>query len=365
MRAPRHPSGKRKGVGVLGLHEGRTLLVGLNRATAAYPVAGCDIEEKKVDEARRDVPGIAYTRNYDEMLSRIDVEIVAIYTPDALHGEHIARAFEAGKDVICTKPLVNSIADAKRILEISRETGRKLLVGQSIRFFEPFIRQRQAFERGELGDLELVDAHYIHRMDWFYEKSPWAATDTDWAFLGMSHPIDLVRWYLGGIEEVHAFGARSALGARYGLRGNDIYSVNLRSRDGRTGRAMGHYGLRELPGARNAIELLLFGTKHTSLAQYHDMRYRHSSPDGADHCDDYLYEMRHYYYNSEIHGMHYGEFANYAEYFANALINATPFSPNLEEGVETFCVMEAIRRSVRQGRAVPVEPIMQEAGLLR
>jgi predicted dehydrogenase len=72
--------------------------------------------------------------------------------------------------VICTKPLVNSVADARRILAAARKTKRRLLVGQSTRFFEPFLRQRAAFERGELGALELVDAHYVHRMDWYYAK---------------------------------------------------------------------------------------------------------------------------------------------------------------------------------------------------
>ena len=171
---------------------------------------------------RRDAPHLFYTTNYAEMLTRPDVDIVAIYTPDALHGEHIRQAFEAGKDVICTKPFINSMAAAKTVLQAARRTGRKLLVNQSTRFFESFQRQRRAYDAGELGELELVDAHYIHRMDWFYEKSPWAATDTNWVFLGMSHPIDLVCWYLGHVKEVHAYGYRSALGIKYGLRGNDV-----------------------------------------------------------------------------------------------------------------------------------------------
>src|SRR5690606_12488400 len=96
-----------------------------------------------------ELPDLFYTTNYEEMLARSEVDIVAIYTPDALHAEHIERAFEAGKDVICTKPLVNDADGARRILEAGRRTGRKLLVGQSTRFFEPFRRQRAAFERGE------------------------------------------------------------------------------------------------------------------------------------------------------------------------------------------------------------------------
>jgi len=358
-----HFTGKKKRIGVLGLHEGRTLLVGLDRTVYCEAVAGCDLNPAKIDESKKERPTLFYTDNYDEMLARNDIDIVAIYTPDQFHGEHIVKAFEAGKDVICTKPLVNSVEDARRILNAGRTTGRKLLVGQSTRFFESFRRQRAAFEQGHFGDLELVDAHYMHRMDWFYEKSPWAATDTDWIFLGLSHPIDLVRWYLGPIEEVHSYGYTSELGKRYGLKGFDIYIVNLRSSNGRIARAMGHYGVKEMFSVRNCIELFLYGTKNTSMAQYHDMKYCYTRDDGTEVCEDPLYELRHYHFNSEIHGMHYGEFANYADYFADALMNNKPYSPALEEGIETFCVMEAVRRSATTNKPVPVAPLLKEVGL--
>ena len=366
------------GVGVLGLHEGRTLLVALNhvipppvglttgtatRAPHARAVAGCDLSAEKIAGARRDCPELFYTQDYAELLARRDVDIVAIYTPDQVHGEHIVRAFEAGKDVICTKPLVNSVADARRVLEAGRRTGRKLLVGQSTRFFESFQRQRRAFEAGEVGRVEFLEAHYIHRMDWYYEKSAWVAESTDWVYLGLSHPLDLARWYLGRIDEVFAYGAQSALAKEYGARSFDIYSVSLKAADGRIARVLGHYGLHELPSARNCIELVLYGSGGTSLAQYHDMRFSFTRPDGTEVTEDMLYSRRGYYFNNEVHGMHYGEFGNYAEYFAQALLAGRDFSPGLEEGLETFCLMEAVRRSAQTSQPVSLAPLLAEIGL--
>ena len=109
--------------------------------------------------------------------------------------------------------------------------------------------------------------------------------------------------------------------------------------------------------------MALYGSEGTSLAQYHDMRYYHTAPDGAEIKEDMLYSRRTYYFNDEVHGMHYGEFANYAEYFAQALVAGLPFSPDLEEGLETFCVLEAIRQSAQTGRPMPVEPLLAEIGL--
>jgi predicted dehydrogenase len=359
------------GLGVIGLHEGRTLLVATaTRCDAIRPVAGCDLSAEKGEASAREVPGLFVTDDYDALLAREDVQVVAIYTPDSLHAEHVVRAFEAGKHVICTKPLTNSLEGARRILEAGRRTGRKLLVGQSTRFFEPFRRQRAQLERGELGGLagiEMVDAHYIHRMDWYYRKSPWTVTDTDWVFLGLSHPIDLVRWYLGRIEEVHCYGSSSAMGREHGLKGRDIYTVNLRAADGRIGRVMGHYGLHELPKARNCIECVIYASGGTSMAQYHDMKLVWAGkPDDpmTEFVEDHLYAGRHYYFNSEVHGMHYGEFANYAQHFAEAMLDGKPHSPGLEEGVETFCVMEAVRRSADEGRPVALGPLFREVGLV-
>ncbi|MBX3321850.1 MAG: Gfo/Idh/MocA family oxidoreductase [Phycisphaeraceae bacterium] len=367
------------GVGVLGLHEGRTLLLALeSRCRYARAVAGCDLSEEKRHASASELPHLFLTADYDKMLARPEVDIVAIYTPDALHADHIEQAFEAGKDVICTKPLIASLDDARRILAAGRKTGRKLLVGQSSRFFEPFRRQRAALERGEFGGLEgveLIDAHYIHRMDWYYRKSPWVARDADWIFLGMSHPIDLVRWYLGRIKQVSAYGFKSAMGREFGVTSNDVVIANFVAQDGRIGRAMGHYGCHELPTARNCIELMVYGTDGTSLAQYHDMKYVHTGLGGSgvpgafeagemeQVTEDCLYAGRHYYFGSEVHGMHYGEFANYADHFARSLIEGKPASPGLEEGVETFCVMEAVRRSSVEGRPVEVGPLLTQVGI--
>jgi hypothetical protein len=126
---------------------------------------------------------------------------------------------------------------------------------------------------------------------------------------------------------------------------------------------MGHYGLHELPSARNAIELMLFGSAGTSLAQYHDMRYLYTGLDGTEIKEDMLYSKRTYYFNNEVHGMHYGEFANYTEYFACALLEGSSYSPDLIEGLETVCIMEAVRRSAQDGQPVAVRPLLQQIGL--
>lgn len=348
------PQEERLGVGVVGLHEGNTMLVALRASGLCRPVAGCDLNEEKRNAAIEAAPGIWTTDDYEAMLARDDVKIVAIYTPDAAHADHIERAFRAGKHVICTKPLVNDLSDAGRLREAARSSGMRLMVGQSTRFGEPFLRQREEFEAGSYGEIELVDAHYNHRMDWYYRKSPWTISDTHWAFLGLSHPVDLVRWYLGPIREVHAYGTTTTLGASFGLQTPDAITVNLIADSGRIGRVLGNYGFHELPRARSLIECLLMGSEGTSLARYPDLRFTTTGPHGREIEEDYEHAMAGTHWRHELKGMHYGEFRNYADAFASSILNGTPNSPDLEEGLHTVAVMQAIVASLETGKPVKV-----------
>jgi hypothetical protein len=109
---------------------------------------------------------------------------------------------------------------------------------------------------------------------------------------------------------------------------------------------------------------MLYGTDATSQAQYHDMRYRYTDRQGSEVTEDALYARRGYYFNDETHGMHYGEFANYLEAFARAIIEGSSHSPDLIEGLETVCVMEGARRSATGGgRPVALDELYAEVGL--
>ncbi len=348
------PESEKFGIGVVGLHEGHTLLVALRASGLCRSVAGCDLAEAKRAEAELAVEGLFTTADYDELLARPDVQIVAIYTPDNFHAEHIERAFKAGKHVICTKPLINDPNDAQRLRDAAQKYNRRLQVGQSTRFYEPFLRQRELYEEGRFGEAEVVDAHYNHRMDWYYEKSPWTIQDTHWAYLGLSHPVDLIRWYLGPIKEVHAVGTVTNLGSKYGAKTPDAICVNLVAESGRIGRVLGNYGFHELPKARALIECFLMGSKGTSLARYPDLRFTYHDDNGVEIEEDYHHALSGYHYRHELKGMHYGEFCNYTDYFASKLISGESNSPDLEEGLSSINTMRAIVESLETGRTTSV-----------
>ena len=108
---------------------------------------------------------------------------------------------------------------------------------------------------------------------------------------------------------------------------------------------------------------MLYGSKGTSLAQYHDMKLKRTSPNGAEVTEDWLYERRGYFFNNEVHGMHYGEFARYADAFAKSILEGSKASPELEEGADVVLLMDAVRRSANNKTEIVIDDLRTEAGL--
>ena len=91
-------------------------------------VAACDVQE---DSLRwfcdtYGIPDDARYTDYTELLSRGDIDAVAVNTPDSLHREPVIAAMKAGYDVIVPKPIASTVSDAFEMVRVSRETGRFL-----------------------------------------------------------------------------------------------------------------------------------------------------------------------------------------------------------------------------------------------
>jgi predicted dehydrogenase len=76
------------------------------------------------------------------MLDDESIDVIAIYTPDHLHAEHIQQALMHNKHVVCTKPFIDDLSRAKELILLQQKTAKKVFVGQSSRFFEPAMRQQ-------------------------------------------------------------------------------------------------------------------------------------------------------------------------------------------------------------------------------
>lgn len=352
------------GLGVLGLGEGRSIISAGLHSDRWQIVALCDLNEMLGRErcAEFGLAPAVFTTSLDALLANPAVDVVGIYTPDHLHADHILRCLRAGKHVVCTKPFLHDLSRAREVLDTARATGKRVMVGQSSRFFAPFKRQREHFETGFLGELNTVEAYYNADHRWFLAK-PWARTDAfKWLYGGLSHPVDFIRWYLPDIEEVMGYSRLSENGKAGGLAHDDTFHFIYKAKSGRIARVSGTYSAPVTPTARDSnMSCVLRGSLGASQGDYYDLRYAWKTD--AQSAVETFEDEDAFFFRFGGHSHHAGEYQRYIEHFADCLTQGTVPTPDPAEGIVTVALMQAMEETCKTGGPVKVRAVLARHGL--
>ncbi len=355
---------KKMGLGVLGLGEGRSI-ISAGLASPLWDVVRlCDVNEaagrQRCSEFAVDFK--CFTTDFGAMLEDVSVDAIGIYTPDHLHAEHVVRALDAGKHVICTKPFLDNLSSARKVLEAQKRSGRCVMVGQSTRFFAPFTRQREHFMTGNLGELITIEANYNADHRWFLKK-PWAKLGSfKWLFGGVSHPADLMRWYLPDISEVMGYAHLSANGKANGLVNPDTFHFVLKAASGKIASISGTYSSPTVPAQRDSgMTCVLRCTEGASQADYHELRY--SWKIGDQSAIEGFEGKEPYYFRFEGISHHAGEYQNYIEYFARCIASGQTPKPDATEGILTVALLQAMELAALREQPVKLADVLKEYSL--
>ena len=127
-------------------------------------------DEAAVAEAARRLDWQEHATDWREVIAREDVDIVDICTPGFLHAEIAIAALEAGKHVLCEKPLANDPGEAARMVEAARaarERGQVAALGHTYRRVPALAHARDLVAAGRLGEIRQVRASYLQ--DWLVD----------------------------------------------------------------------------------------------------------------------------------------------------------------------------------------------------
>jgi len=348
-------------LGILGLGEGRsTMSAALNSSKYELKMV-CDMNIETCKHRAEEFNFHQYTTSYQKMLDDAEIDVIAIYTPDHLHAEHVKQALLHNKHVICTKPFIDDLTKARELLDLVEKTGKKVFIGQSSRFFEPAKRQRKDFEAGLIGELITVESHYHADHRWFLEK-PWALEQAfKWLYGGLSHPVDFIRWYLPDVQEVMGYGMISSNGKTAGLKNEDTMHFIFKAADGRIARVSGAYTSYTQPTQRDSgMSVILRCSEGASQADYHELRYAVTDKTGEEKIIYWGDKTLKYYFRFEGQSHHAGEYQNYLEYFADCLESGETAYPDVKEGIGTIALLMAMDRSLKTGLPVKVADILAE-----
>ncbi len=122
-------------------------------------------DEAKLDEARKLLPDVVGHKSYDDLIRDPAVQAVYVPLPNSLHHQWVIAALNAGKHVLCEKPLALDAAQAREMAAAARINGRLLMEGFMYRYTDRTKQLRTVLDSGELGEIHHVNASFRFLLD--------------------------------------------------------------------------------------------------------------------------------------------------------------------------------------------------------
>lgn len=352
-------------VGVVGAGIGAGYIAGFQKQPGVEVAAVCARTSAGPVAEKYHVPR-TYT-DYEAMLAQEPLDIVVIATPNYLHHPMTLAALNAGKHVVCDKPLAMNIRQAREMAECAEQVGRRHFVPFIWRFVPAAAYLKEIIASGFLGQPYHVNVRYFNLgwgdlrgpMRWQYDKA--RAGSGSLGNIG-SHAIDLIHWWLGRIRQVCAMLTTAVKertqpdGSKVPVQVDDICAFLGRLDDG-TPVVFNTSSVALV--RRNFLQIDLFGSEGSLIFQ---------DDWGAEDADiGRIYAMRRSDYAPSlvpIPARLVGEFLDMPDYytpfrtcfsrmaaeFVSAIREERPAAPNFHDGLRVQEVIDAVLQSAAEDR---------------
>lgn len=241
-------------------------------------VAVCDEVPERADGAAQKLGVAAYT-DVATLCKEADFDVACICVPSGLHAKVGIQAAQAGKHLVCEKPIDVTLEAADALIKACDENQVKLVVISQHRYSSGMRKLRQYLEDGRLGTLaygESVTKWY--RTQEYYDSGGWRGT---WALDGggalMNQGVHYVDQLLYAMGPVKSVAATLSTRAHERIEVEDTVSATLEFESGATGTLLASTAM--FPGYRQALEV--YGTGGTVIVE--NSRVRHAQfQDGTE-----------------------------------------------------------------------------------
>lgn len=343
---------------------------------SVHLIAICGRTEPAVAEAARRYGFDGYYTDWRELVADDRVTLFDNVAWHSAHVEPCIAAAEAGKHVLCEKPLATNAQDSRRMLNAAKTAGVKHMVVFNYRFAPAVQLARQIIAEGYLGRLHHIRIRYLqdHQADPERPLPFKIGAGKGGVLLGLgSHVIDLARFLAG--EPVSVSGlvttfnrerpAADGFGRLVATTDDDSFVVNLEFQSGALGTLEASY---VCAGRKNHLVLEVNGVRGSLTWDLEDLNRLHVYLEGRDKhpeftgFEDVLVTEAHHPYHrywwpfGHISGWEHLH-ANLIHHFVDAVANDRPvsqFAPTFEDGYKAAVVADAIEESCSTGRRVVI-----------
>ena len=195
-------------LGLVGLGgHGRRIQSAVTAVPDVVVAAVYDPNVEEADAAARRF-GCAASPSFEALLTTEGLDAVVLVTPNAVHRSQAEAAFAAGLDVFVEKPIANTVADGRAMVDAAERSGRVLMVGHNIRFGRAARTAKEWLEEGRIGEVVSAEIHYSANNVQKGTHEGWRFQPGQCPLLPMMqlgiHAVDLVHYLLGPVERVTA-----------------------------------------------------------------------------------------------------------------------------------------------------------------
>jgi predicted dehydrogenase len=344
-------------VGIIGVGIGQAHINGYGKVPQAEVVALCDLNEERAHSVAKDcqVEGADILTDYHALLERKDIDAVSVCLPNKMHRPVAVAALEAGKHVICEKPLALNVADAKLMAAATDKSGKKCMVAQVKRFSPEAQYLKQLVDAGELGNIYYGHSFWLRKRGipgyggWFTTKA--LSGGGPLIDIGV-HLLDAAWWLAGCPKPVAVMGATYA-------------------EFGPQGKGLGNWGVEKKPEGTFDVEDLAVGlirfenglTINLEVSwALHNERERqgvqlYGSQGGLEWADSVqlFKDLNGVPANSKIDTPRGDAWGNEMQHFVDSILNDTTPDPDVHQGVQMMKMLEGLYQSAESKREVIID----------
>lgn len=169
-----------------------------NPNTEVVAISSRKLESCRKRAAEAGLEGVSFYTDYEKALAHEGVDIVSVCTPQHIHAENTIAAAQAGKHIVIEKPIANSPAEMRAMLDAVRKAGVRTVVSFVLRWNPLFETIKAMVADDAVGDVYCVETDYQHDIaSWWtgYEEARTKEKGVSAFLTGGCHAIDAARWF--------------------------------------------------------------------------------------------------------------------------------------------------------------------------